>query len=101
MELVNLFISYAKGLPLALKIIGSDLYQRDIRCWKNVLDKYKRILNPNIQEVLKISYDGLDQAQWDIFLDITCFLKGLRMDVAINILQSCNSHDPFNVFKDL
>ena len=63
LELVNLFISYAKGLPLALKIIGFDLYQRDIRCWKSVLDKYKRILNPDIQEVFKISYDGLDKAQ--------------------------------------
>ena len=101
LELVNLFISYAKGLPLALKIIGFDLYQRDIRCWKSVLDKYKRILNPDIQEVFKISYDGLDKAQWDIFLDIACFLKGLRMDVVVNILQSCNSHDPFNDIQRL
>ena len=63
MQLSKQFINYANGLPLALKIIGFDLYQRDIRCWKSVLDKYKRILNPDIQEVLKISYDGLDKAQ--------------------------------------
>ncbi|KAL4637434.1 hypothetical protein ACB092_03G076800 [Castanea dentata] len=103
-ELVDLFISYAKGLPLALKIIGSDLYPRDdIRCWKSALDKYKRILHPNILEVLKISYDGLDQTQRHIFLDVACFLKGLGKDLVENILESCNSYDPYydiEILKD-
>ena len=104
LELVDLFISYTKGLPLAIKIIGSDLYPRDdIRCWKSALDKYKRILNPDILEVLKISYDGLDQTQQDIFLDIACFLRGLCMDVVEHILQSCSSYDPcydIEILKD-
>ncbi|XP_075659709.1 TMV resistance protein N-like [Castanea sativa] len=104
LELVDLFISYAKGLPLALKIIGSDLYPRDdMRCWKSALDKYKRILNPNILKVLKISYDGLDQTQRHIFLDIACFLKGLGKDLVENILESCNSYDPYydiEILKD-
>ena len=96
-ELIDLFISYAKGLPLALEIIGSNLYQRDTRYWKCALDKYKRILNPNILEVLKISYDGLDQTQQHIFLDIACFLKGLQMDV----VESCYSYDPYYDIKIL
>ena len=103
-ELVDLFISYAKGLPLALEIIGSDLYPRDdIRCWKSALDKYKRILNPNILEVLKISFDGLDQNQQDIFLDIACFLKGLHKDVVEHILESCYFYDQYydmEILKD-
>ena len=33
-ELVDQFICYAKGLPLTLKIIGFDLHERNIRCWK-------------------------------------------------------------------
>ena len=104
LELVDSFIHYAKGLPLALKIIGSDLYPRgDICCWKSALAKYKRILNPNILEVLKISFDGLDQNQQDIFLDIACFFKGLDKDVVEHILQSCNSYDPYydiEILKD-
>nr|XP_023904100.1 disease resistance protein RML1B-like [Quercus suber]XP_023904101.1 disease resistance protein RML1B-like [Quercus suber]XP_023904102.1 disease resistance protein RML1B-like [Quercus suber]XP_023904103.1 disease resistance protein RML1B-like [Quercus suber]XP_023904104.1 disease resistance protein RML1B-like [Quercus suber]XP_023904105.1 disease resistance protein RML1B-like [Quercus suber]XP_023904106.1 disease resistance protein RML1B-like [Quercus suber]XP_023904107.1 disease resistanc len=99
LELVDLFISYAKGLPLALEIIGSNLYQRDRRYWESTLKKYKRILNPNILEVLKISYDGLDQTQQHIFLDIACFLKGLHMDV----VESCYSYDPYcdiEILKD-
>ena len=49
-KLIDQFISYAKGLPLALKIIGVDLYKRNIHCWKSALDKYKRIHNPKIQQ---------------------------------------------------
>jgi hypothetical protein len=52
--------------------------------------KYKRIPCPDIQEILKISYDGLDQTQQDIFLDIACFLKGYHKDFVIDILHSCN-----------
>ncbi|KAL0005587.1 hypothetical protein SO802_013148 [Lithocarpus litseifolius] len=94
LELVPQFIGYAKGLPLVLKIIGADLYDKNLQCWKSALDKYKRILNSDIQEVLKISYDGLDQIQRNIFLDIACFLKGFSKNLVVDILQSSNFHDP-------
>ena len=95
-ELVDLFLSYTKGLPLALKVIGSDLYPRDdIHYWKSALDKYKRILDPNILKVLKISYDGLEESQQHIFLDIASCLKGLHKDVVQHVLESCNSYDPY------
>ena len=103
-EVVDLFLSYTKGLPLALKIIGSDLYPRnDIRFWKNALDKYKRILNPDILEVLKISYEGLDQTQQHIFLDIASSLKGLHKGVVEHILESCYSYGSYcdiEILKD-
>ncbi|KAL0005592.1 hypothetical protein SO802_013153 [Lithocarpus litseifolius] len=94
-ELVHQFIGYAKGLPLVLKIIGDDLYDKNLQCWKSALDKYKRIPNSDIQEVLKISYDGLDQIQRDIFLDIACFLKGSCKNSVVDKLQSSNFHDPY------
>ena len=46
---------YAKGLPLALKIIGADLYGQTNDEWKRALEKYKRFPNGDIQEILKIS----------------------------------------------
>ena len=93
-ELVNQFIDYAKGLPLVLKIIGADLYGSTKHEWKSVLDKYKRIPKGNIQKILKISYDGLEQTQQEIFLDIACFLKGFCKDKVVDILRSINNHDP-------
>ena len=80
---------------LVLKIIGVDLYDKKLQCWRSALDKYNRIPNSDIQEVLKISYDGLDQIQWDIFLDIACFLKGFYKNFLVDILQSSNFHDPY------
>ena len=95
LELVDHFIRYAKGLPLALEIIGADLYKRDINYCNSILEKYKKFPNPNIQQVLRISYDGLDQTQRDIFLDIACIFKGFYKEVVVNILQSSYSYDPF------
>ena len=94
-ELIDQFIRYAKGLPLVLKVIGANLYERNLHCWKSALDKYQRIPNQYIQEILKISYDGLDQTQQDIFLDIACFLKGFYKNVVVDILQSCSFYDPY------
>ena len=93
-ELADQFIHYAKGLPLALEIIGANLYKRTKREWKSALDKYKRIPERAIQEILKISYDGLDQTQQDIFLDIACFLKGVYRNHVVDILSSINFYKP-------
>ena len=94
LELVDQFIHYAKGLPLALKIIGANLYERTKREWKSALGKYKRIPEGAIQEILKISYDGLDQTQRDIFLDIACFLLGFHKNLVGDILSSIIFYEP-------
>jgi hypothetical protein len=75
-ELTEHALRYAGGLPLALTVLGSDLYGRDIHHWKSALEKYKRIPEKNIHEKLKISYDGLEESEKNIFLDIACFFKG-------------------------
>ncbi|KAL4634369.1 hypothetical protein ACB092_04G194600 [Castanea dentata] len=100
-ELVNQFIDYAKGLPLVLKIIGADLFGRTKHEWRSALGKYKRIPKGDIQKILKISYDGLDQIQQEIFLDIAYFLKGFYKDEVVDILRSSNNHDPYYDIKRL
>jgi hypothetical protein len=88
-ELTEHIIQYARGLPLALTVLGSDLHGRSINEWKSALDKYKRSPNKSIQEILIISYDGLDDNEKDIFLDIACFFKGKPADYVIKILDGC------------
>jgi hypothetical protein len=75
LKLAEQIICYANGLPLALKVIGSDLCGKSIGEWKSALEKYKNIPHEEIQEKLKISYDGLGKTEKDIFLDIACFLR--------------------------
>jgi hypothetical protein len=88
-DLTEHALHYAGGLPLALTVLGSDLCGRDGYYWKSVLEKYKRIPHKNIHEKLKISYDGLDESEKNVFLDIACFFKGDDKAYVIKILDSC------------
>ncbi|GAU12350.1 hypothetical protein TSUD_253010 [Trifolium subterraneum] len=47
-------VGYAKGLPLALKVIGSNLATRNsLKDWEHALEDYERIPRKEIQDVLK------------------------------------------------
>ena len=89
-ELVNQVIQYANGLPLALKIIGSDLCGKPKGQWESAINRYAKIPNRDIHQILKVSYDGLNPMEQDIFLDIACFFKGRDEDSVYNILDACN-----------
>ncbi|XP_042960551.1 disease resistance protein RUN1-like isoform X3 [Carya illinoinensis] len=88
-DVIKLALKCADGLPLALQVIGSNLYGEDIHFWKSELEKYKRIPEENIHKKLKISYDGLDYHTKKIFLDIACFFKGEYKDYVTKILDGC------------
>jgi hypothetical protein len=97
LELANQFIWYAKGLPLALVVMGADLYGRTKVEWKIRLDKYKKIPHGDIQKILKISYKGLDDIEQNIFLDIACFFKGRNKNYVVDILEACDLHPKFGI----
>ncbi|XP_050155237.1 disease resistance protein RPV1-like isoform X2 [Malus sylvestris] len=82
-------IQYAQGLPLALKVLGAFLDNKTVQEWEAVLEKIKKIPERGIHDVLKTSFDGLDDTEKDIFLDIACFFKGMEEDYATEILNSC------------
>ena len=98
-EVVEQIINYANGLPLALKIIGSDLCGKSICDWRSALEKYKNIPHKKIVEKLKISYDGLEKTEKDIFLDIACFFKGFKRSHVENILDACKSFPGYGIGK--
>ncbi|XP_028109992.1 TMV resistance protein N-like [Camellia sinensis] len=49
-ELANDIVSYAGGLPLALEILGSYLFGRNILEWKSALDELQEIPHHQIQK---------------------------------------------------
>ncbi|KAD2804078.1 hypothetical protein E3N88_37455 [Mikania micrantha] len=85
-------VSYAGGLPLAIEILGSFLYDKDKDEWKSVLAKLKDIPNAKVTERLKISYDGLERDEKNLFLDIACSLRGWWLSNAMRVLDACSSH---------
>ncbi|KAI9073776.1 hypothetical protein K1719_044273 [Acacia pycnantha] len=88
-ELVERALAYAQGVPLALTVLGSFLHTRTIEQWESALRKLERRTHPNIQDVLKLSYDGLDDEEKEVFLDIACFLKGESEGYVLAMLESC------------
>lgn len=92
MNLSDNVVHYAKGLPLALKVLGSFLFSKTILEWESELHKLKKELNTKVQDVLRISFDGLDFTQKEIFLDLACFFKGQEYDFVIKILDGCGFH---------
>ncbi|CAL8174183.1 unnamed protein product [Prunus armeniaca] len=89
-ELSKCFVNYTGGLPLALKILGCSMYKRDRDEWKNELDKLQKIPETEIFDLLKISFDRLDEMNKNIFLDVAFFLKGKDKKEVIEILDSCD-----------
>jgi hypothetical protein len=87
-------VHYSNGLPLCVEIIGSDLYGKTKSEWKSALDTYEKIPHQTIQEILRVSYDGLTEREKEIFLDITCFFKGYKLSDVVNILTSGRGFDP-------
>ncbi|XP_031263550.1 TMV resistance protein N-like [Pistacia vera] len=98
-ELAVRLLSYANGLPLALKVLGSFLFKRTKKEWESQLVNLNINVPRDIQEVLKVSYDGLTDKQKLAFLDIACFFKGYKRDLIEAILNAHNfdSHIEINV----
>ncbi|XP_028110392.1 TMV resistance protein N-like [Camellia sinensis] len=88
-NLANGIVSYASGLPLALEVLGSYLFGRNLVEWKSAFDKLQQIPHEKIQEKLRISFDALDDNIKDIFLDIACFFIEMDRDYVITILNGC------------
>lgn len=63
-DISNCVVDYAKGLALTLEIIGSNLFGKTMNEWKSALDTYRRIPITGVREILKVSYDGLEEDEW-------------------------------------
>ncbi|QHO08745.1 hypothetical protein HN51_067329 [Arachis hypogaea] len=92
MDLSKEVVEYCDGLPLALVVLGSHLCGQTIDVWRSAIEKIKSFPHDKIFNTLKISYDGLDHSEKNIFLDIACFFKGREKDYVTNILRRCGYH---------
>ncbi|KAG0504123.1 hypothetical protein KC19_N018900 [Ceratodon purpureus] len=80
------------GLPLALKVVGSNLFgkvsEEDRECiWPEAIEALKG--DGDVKRALKWSYDCLSQVEKLMFVDIACVFCGWKKDEAMKIWQSC------------
>ncbi|KAL3721285.1 hypothetical protein ACJRO7_033735 [Eucalyptus globulus] len=89
-DLVNGALNYAKGLPLALEVLGSLFCGQTEDVWGSTLRILSRSPDKNINDVLKISYEGLDGNVKEIFLHIACFFRGWTREYTKKVIESCD-----------
>ncbi|KAK9811725.1 hypothetical protein WJX72_009051 [[Myrmecia] bisecta] len=70
------------GLPLTLKVLGGFLNGKSAAIWTETLHKLRQAKdlpvddNNKVFQRLRISYDGLDWEEQQMFLDVACLLLG-------------------------
>ncbi|PWA35258.1 disease resistance protein (TIR-NBS-LRR class) [Artemisia annua] len=91
-ELSEKVVSYASGLPLTIKVLGSFLCGKDRVEWVDATQRLEKIPLKETMEKLELSYIGLEDDYKEIFLDIACILKGEPREYAIKVLECCGFH---------
>jgi hypothetical protein len=90
--LISSILHYTNGLPLAIEVLGSFLYDLNISEWKSALSRLKESPDKDVMDVLQISFEGLDKAEKEIFLHIACFFNSADADYVKNVLNCCGFH---------
>ena len=70
--------------------MGSHFHSRKPEFWESELNLYENNGEafPDIQKVLRVSYNGLSWRQKEMFLDIAFFFKGENKDIVTRILDA-------------
>ncbi|KAL4029019.1 hypothetical protein IC575_012238 [Cucumis melo] len=91
LELSKRAVDYCKGLPLALEVLGSFLHSIDDPFnFKRILDEYEKYyLDKEIQDSLRISYDGLEDEVKEIFCYISCCFVREDINKVKMMLEAC------------
>ncbi|KAM7462111.1 hypothetical protein LguiA_030232 [Lonicera macranthoides] len=97
LELSKGIIAYLGGLPLALEVFGGHLAGRLREQWESAFKRLQQIPDNQIQEQLKISFDGLDDDVKGIFLHIACFFVGMENNFARIILNGCGFYSEVGI----
>ncbi|XP_010498957.1 PREDICTED: disease resistance-like protein CSA1 [Camelina sativa] len=94
LELSKKSVELTGLLPLAVKVFGSHLYDKDENEWQVQIEKLKNIQPDKLHGVLALSFESLDDEEKKVFLDIAClFLRTkITKDEVVDILNGCGFH---------
>lgn len=69
--------------------------------WQAALDTIERNPDEDIQEKLKVGYDGLKRNEKEVFLDIACFFRGSDLKDVTSLLFQGRGFSPEYVIRVL
>ena len=81
-------VAYCRGVPLALKLLGSFLCDRTLDEWERISSKLNRTPMYHVEGILDICFDGLEATEKEIFLELCCFYIGKERGYASDILNA-------------
>jgi energy-coupling factor transporter ATP-binding protein EcfA2 len=102
-DICRKIIKACGGLPLSLKVLGSFLCNtKELEIWEGALSKLKSGQsftggndNEKLWSILKIAYEYLDKQHQNMFLDIACFLGGLKISTICRAWNGDYLHPKF------
>ncbi|KAK1430045.1 hypothetical protein QVD17_12519 [Tagetes erecta] len=81
-------VRHCEGLPLALQVMGSSLFGRNLDFWSSALEKLEAIPDERIRKTLEVSYKSLhDDHDKRLFLVIAWCYVGEDMNDVVKKLE--------------
>nr|XP_043612294.1 inactive disease resistance protein RPS4-like [Erigeron canadensis] len=91
-------VKLCDGLPLALKVLGRSLFDRDEFEWGDCLENLKEESDSDTEKVLRFSFDSLPSKNAkELFKYIACFFVGKDRDSTETILKACEIHTKLEI----
>ncbi|XP_019057328.1 PREDICTED: protein SUPPRESSOR OF npr1-1, CONSTITUTIVE 1 [Tarenaya hassleriana] len=82
-------MNYANGIPLALLVSCSSSSKQQTNNMREHVQELRKNPPPEIQKAFERSFDGLDENEKNIFLDLACFFRGENRDHVVQLLDAC------------
>ncbi|XP_014515525.1 TMV resistance protein N-like [Vigna radiata var. radiata] len=90
-DLARNIAAYCRGLPLALELLGSFLYDKTMNERESVWSKLNRTPMYDIESILEICFE-LEAMEKDIFLEVCRFYIGKERGYVTDILNALGLH---------
>ncbi|KAL7617417.1 hypothetical protein Lser_V15G03791 [Lactuca serriola] len=90
-EVSGMLVKYCQGHPMALKVLGRSLYNRDATYWEGYIDRLKKENDSPINNVLRMSFNSLpSENDKELFKHIACIFVGMDRNDVVTILEACD-----------
>ncbi|KAL7617423.1 hypothetical protein Lser_V15G03796 [Lactuca serriola] len=90
-EVSKKLVEYCEGHPMALKILGRSLHNRDVTYWEGYIDRLKKENDSPINNILRMSFYSLSSKNdKDLFKHIACIFVGMDRNDTVTILEACD-----------